>query len=547
MSCRALIVGVALLLASAGWHPAAAGSAIGDAGHFVAQFQPRILVNNPDGLAFSVTVHRYIWPVAQFNARFRCQLAAPGGAVVDEARLPKDQGKLTLRAAAGARGVYEVRVRPSGYGLCWIECSLDQMVARCPDIGPLPERAPGYEVLMLHAMAPRRWYFYVPPNVESFHVKTAIGAWMTPREDYGVQVVSPRGQRVAALYGGLSPQAERPKGKSVIVSCAVEADPGTRGRFWSLWVTGGDSHNYSDFRIILDGVPPYVAPTPEQWFNPETGKAPQRLAYDQSQIRLPRHRAKGSKPAADEKASDYYNWAPAPYLGDEDYNGIRGKATVLLRHPEDRPLEFGDGTYLAADKAGMPIRYVLTDPAGKTVFSTKRQFIHGRDYSVQLPQPGAGVYRMLVDAATWFAWSVPAVPMLLEGRKATLGRRFSLQIAAPRHWYFKVPAGTRRFSVNAAVAHREHVLSLEVHAPDRLIQPAFVRGGKAAALQIEVPRGLDDRIWFLRLAVGSPTRFVSEDPANPTHVRIDADIALAGVPGYLAPTWGQWFETPPAD
>jgi hypothetical protein len=45
-----------------------------------------------------------------------------------------------------------------------------------------------------------------------------------------------------------------------------------------LWT--GDSHNYSKPNICSDGVPPYVARSPEEWFDPETGRTPRLKAYD---------------------------------------------------------------------------------------------------------------------------------------------------------------------------------------------------------------------------------------------------------------------------
>ncbi len=514
---------------------------LGDGGHFIAQFQPEIFLNNPDGKTFSATVHRYIWPYARFNADFRCSLTAPDGRLVAETPFPKDQGTITLNAPSGPKGVYKLNVRMGGYGLCWVESTLDQMVTACKPIGPLAEGAPNYEVLMLHSMVPRRWYFYVPEGVARFRVKTAIGTWMTRREDFGVQVISPRGQRVKALYGGLSLFDAKPQGKSLIISQEVEADPGTQGRFWSLWVTGGDSHNYSDFRIILEGVPPYVAPTPEQWFDPSTGEAPPKLIYDTSAIRLPKYQAKDGKPDKNAKPGDYYNWAPAPYLGDEDYNGIRGKATVLIWNPDNREIEFGAGSYVFPDPAGMPVKYALTDPAGQHLFSVNKTFVHGTEYSVVIPPHGGGVYRMQVEADSWYAWTVPAVPIMLEGIPSPGGHTFRFQIGTPRHWYFNVPTGTEKFDISVKVDNPDHVLSLEVHAPDRLVRPMYVSGDAPQTLTITVPQGLDGHVWFLRTAVGSATRFISEDPTNPIQVRIDTDITLKGVPGYLAPTWSQWF------
>jgi hypothetical protein len=60
-------------------------------------------------------------------------------------------------------------------------------------------------------------------------------------------------------------------------------------------------------------------------------------------------------------------------------------------------------------------------------------------------------------------------------------------------------------------------------------------------VQVVVPAGLDDRIWFLRTDIASSTRFPS-GVGDPQQVRITVDLDLLGVPGYLSPTWEQWFD-----
>jgi hypothetical protein len=352
--------------------------------------------------------------------------------------------------------------------------------------------------------------------------------------------MNPRGQRVAALYGGLSPTKPRLKEASEIFPCTIEPDPGTTGRFWSLWLTGGDSHCYSDLRIVLKGVPPYMAPTPEQWFDPSTGAAPLRLVYDDSPIREP---GKDIDPKTGRpQSTDFYRCTPTPFLGDEDFNGIRGAASVLLLNPENRPLNFGAGSYLPPS-GGLPVSYTLFGPGGVRLDQKNATFLHKSDYRLRIPASGAGIYRVDVDSPAWYAWSEPAVPMVLAGHPdKDGGASFTLQTSIARHWFFRVPKGVTSFSVAAKVADPDHVLLLEVHAPDRLMDLAYVRGGEPGSMTIRVPPGADGKTWFLRTEVGSPTRFVSPDGAPPRHTRIDADITLRGVPGYLAPTWEQWFD-----
>lgn len=516
------------------------GSQLGDGGHFLSQFMPEISLNNPAGRAFTVTVHRAVWPVAGFNGGGSVVVHGPDGAMAGAVTLLPDQALGTISVPAGAKGVYRLAGQFGGYALFWFESTLESMVAGVADIGTAVENAPGYKVLMLHAVAPRRWYFYVPPGTTEFEVQTVIGTYQTHREDFGLLVMNPRGQRVAALYGGLSPRQPRLKDTSRPVGVVVETDPGTTGRFWSLWLTGGDSHCYSDLRLVLKGVPPYVAQSPEAWFDPETGTAPARVMYDDSPIREPGTEIdqRTGRPLS----TDLYRCTPAPFLGDEDYNGIRGAASVFLLNPADRAVDFGAGSYLPPP-GGLPVSYTLFGPAGERLAQQQTTFRHQTDYRLRIPAAGAGVYRVDVDSPTWYAWSEPAVPMVLAGLPDPQGGfRFPLQLSLARHWFFHVPDGVRSFAVTAAVADPDHVLLLELHAPDRLMDAAYVRGGAPRTLTINVPGGGAGKTWFLRTEVGSPTRFVSAPGGPARHVRMDVDITLLGVPGYLAPTWEQWFD-----
>jgi len=521
---------------------ARADSFIGDAGHFFC-FTPDVLASNPDGRAFSATVHRHVWAKDEMNqGDYQIAVLAPDGKEVAKGTIPSGEAKATLQVPAGAKGVYRVHVQGAGYALTWVECTLERMVVGCGDWamkdGP-------YRTLVLHAMAPRRWYFFVPRGVVKFQVKHTIFPFQSHREDYGFFVMSPRGQRMTAFFGGkpLDVETKLPNDPIPVVK-TIETDPGTTGRFWSIWACGGDSHNFSDLQILLDGVPPCLAPSPEQWFDPATGKAPEKLVYDDSQVRLLDERCTKRGPDGRLLSRDHYLWTPATFLGDEDYNGMRGPATIYLSNPENRPIDFGTCSYIVNERARVPVAYRVAAPSGRVVLEKKDSFAHRDSSRITIPASGAGAYRVDVDCAEWFAWTEPAVPMVLAGKAAGGGSKFALQVGIARHWFFRVPEGTRRFGVALEVADPDHVLAAEVHAPDRLVESLTVRGGSPRSARIDVPRGLDGTVWFLRLEVGSATRFVSEDVRKPTRVRIDATIELSGVPGYLAPTWEQWFEPP---
>jgi hypothetical protein len=509
---------------------------LGDAGHFFVH-SPDLFANNPTGAAFSVTLHRHVWPADWANrGELQVRVLAPDGSVATTGAIPGGQGRVQLAVAAGRPGVYRIAVTPAGSGMMWLESSLGQLVAGCgpwdgdPQATGIHERF--YRNLNVHAMVPRRWYFHVPAGTKSFEVATRILPFQSHREDYGFFVMSPRGQRVAAFFGGRSLRRDLPP-TGELRAQEIDVDEGCAGRFWSLWVVNGDSHAFSDLALLLRGVPACLAPTPEQWFDPATGRAPPRPIYDEAPVRL--------REQPDQPSLDKYLWTPATFLGDEDYNGWRGEQTLFLWNPDNRPLTLGIGAYIADEGARFPVRARITAPDGSVALEQEGRFGHGASHRLDIPARGGGVYRADLAADRWFPWSEPATPIVIAGRPLPDGARFALDVGIARHWFFRVPAGTRSFTVAAAVQRPEHVLSLEVHAPDRLVEAVHVRGGAGRQVQVVVPAGLDDRIWFLRTDIASSTRFPS-GVGDPQQVRITVDLDLLGVPGYLSPTWEQWFD-----
>lgn len=346
--CMPAAVSRAQESAPAGGMPAAR-SWLGDAGHFM-QTSPRVFANNPDGRRFTVTVHRHLWKVGGGlgGGTYTFRVLGPNGDEKAAGRIPAGEGSATVTVPAGAKGVNGIAIKPAGYDLAWVETSLAQLVAASE-----PFDAVGKRAFQLHAMVPRRWCFYVPAGTRRFQVRHVIEPEQTHREDFGFFVMSPRGQRVQALFGGKSLEMSPTSGMRpgftlplapVPVTRTSEVDPGTAGRFWSLWIAGGDSYNYSDLMLRLDGVPPYFAPAPEQWFDPNTGQGAPALVYDEAVIRHPD--VVDAEGKVGEPYPRYY-CTPAPFLGDEDYNGWRGARTVWLSNPANRKIEFGVQTYLS--------------------------------------------------------------------------------------------------------------------------------------------------------------------------------------------------------
>ena len=527
-----------------------ASSWLGDAGHFF-MHSPRILTSNPEGKAFTVTVHRHVWKASGLwdnDGDYQIRVIGPDEKEVATGTIPSGDGDVRIAVPAGDRGVYRVEIKPTGYGLHWVECSLDRMVA-CDEF-------------FIETTLPRRWYFYVPAGTRRFVVKVRHSG--THRQDFGFLVVNPRGQRVEAIFGGkpleMSPTAGIAPGFTrewapTVIERVIEVDAGADGRFWSIWACGGDSHNFANAAVLFEGVPSCMASAPEQWFDPKTGQPAPRIAYDDARIRM-----EDTKDARGvwQEPYPHYLCSPCPFLGDEDYNGWRGPATIWVSNPENRPLELGTGTYLAEPAEVLkPVKVRVAAPDGKVLHDgpvppatyalppANEVEIFGRhslERNLPIPAAGAGTYRIDIDALRWFPWTKPTTPVVIEGRQIAAGTaRFPLETSTPRHWYLLVPRETKRFRVGIDVKDPQHSLRVEVHAPNRLVDELYVKGGRRQDAEIEVPPALAGLIWFLRIEPGAATRFVA-GRGDPRQVNIDADIDLEGVPGYLAPTWEQWFD-----
>jgi len=159
-----------------------------------------------------------------------------------------------------------------------------------------------------------------------------------------------------------------------------------------------------------------------------------------------------------------------------------------------------------------------------------------------LPPTGRGVARVEVSGvARWFAYTYPACPLVWLGEPTPDGySRFRFEVGTARNWYFRVPTGVRRFLVRAKVKHETDAIDLQVNAPDRT--QARLYGSEGAAV-VEVPEGLDGKIWHVRADIGDATRIVTTGNAGECrYLGVDLTLELKGVPGLLAPTWEQWFD-----
>lgn len=528
------IIGTAMV------RPAVAETALGDWGHCL-QYYPRLYFNNPEGKAFTLTIHpfRRAWMTEQFELPFR--VVAPGGTnVLAGSFLIEGTGR-AFEIPKGPPGAYLMEVdEKRQWPVYWVESSLGQSVMATGPGGVHATRS-GRRA-MVSPFAPRLWWFFVPTNVAYFSVfAQRVPAYSSQREDWGVTVFSPRGQRMAILWGQPPVELKDDVRHPNELSARVLVEPGNRGRFWALELRHADSHNYSDVNVALEGVPDYLARSPEEWFDPKASQPPGVTLYDNDPFMqfLP-------KPGMGEIWTNLMHFSPSPSLGDPEGNQVRGDASFAMWNPDGRPVEYCIADYGPRDlynkTVKRPVRVSITGPEGRTAFDDTIEIRHAHEKIPMFPlPPGKGVFTFKVSQwERWLAWSYPGLPLVLIGQATDDGyQRFNLEIGTARNWYFHVPKGVKTFEVRARAQHETDVIHLEVNAPDRTLAILYDREGSRA---VKVPDGLDGKMWYLRLDVGSATRMVTEPEAPTRYSGIYLTLDLKGVPGYLAPTWEQWFD-----
>jgi hypothetical protein len=529
---RYLLLALTLLgLSLAAW----ADTAIGDWGHFVLN-NPRILLNNPAGKAFSVTVHVMRWPIAGWNpTKIKVTLTDPDGKTLIAGEREVPDNACTLEVPAGAKGVYRLQLEGQPQ---WVSATLDEAVLWTGD----PTRRHNFRERFAPAFqmaVPRTWWFFVPEGVTRFSVKAQRSSeYMSQREDWGIFIISPRGQRIRALWG--QPPVTPPQEYLQDMTAEVEVEPGAGGRFWAVQLGFGDSHNYSKPNLCFDGIPPYLARSPEEWFDPATGAKPPVKVYDDD----PFIQSARNDEVMKQRWPNLQHFSPCPSLGDPDGVEILGDARFALWNPDDRALRFRIGTYLPrlGMKTTATAAVKVTGADKRTVLDIALPVLHlhGTDgQPTDTLKTGKGVAMVSVAGAErWIAFTYPATPLVLLGQQTEGWAQFRLSAATARNWYFFVPKGTTQFSVRVAAAAPEDVVRLEVNAPDRTMAIIYDQAGEKT---ITVPAGLDNTIWHLRPEAGSASRIVTQLGPDCRYQDLLLTIGLKGVPGYLAPTWEQWF------
>ncbi len=509
-----------------------ADTALGDWGHFLS-YHPRLHLHNPEGRAFAIRLQVMQWAVPAWNKpALPVRLTAPDGTVLHDGELALADGEAAIEVPAGAAGSY--LLEPGGN--VWVASTLERSVLWTGKTGGhmVEDRRACFQ-----ASVPRRWWFWVPAGTTSFVAKAQrADRYMSQREDWGFFVVSPRGQRLRALWGQPPHTPANDYRQEQVAE--VEVEPGAAGRFWSVEVALGDSHQYSNINFCLAGVPPYLARSPEEWFDPEAGQPAVPPLYDDT----PFIQSARLEPMMKERWPNLQHFSPCPSLGDPDGIEVLGAASFALSNPEGRELGLRIGTYLPRrDRKDPALAQVsVAGPTGEKLLAKALPLlhVHGNDgHPTDTVAGPAGVWTVAVgEAERWFAFTYPATPLVLLGQPVADGwQRFRFTACAPRNWYFQVPAGCRSFAVRFAVDLPTDVLHLEVNAPDRTLALLYDR---QAEVVVEVPPGLDGRLWHLRPSVGSATRMITRE-APPRYQDIPLTLELRGVPARLAPTWEQWF------
>ena len=536
-----MVLGLALVLCvSPSWTGSVwAGAAAGDWGHFL-NYKPVFYLNNPDGQAFTVTVHVMQWASARWNKpTVQVRLTDPEGAVVVEGAQDLSDAVWTYDVPAGPAGVYRLEC----HGQLWVSTTLERMVVWTgAHEGHIADDQRG---IVFQAAVPRRWWFFVPRDVTRFTISAQrADRYMSQRERWDFTVISPRGQRTASLLGHPPTMTDGAYRQEMVAE--VEVEPGAGGRFWALEVGLGDAHLYSNINIAFDGVPPYIARSPEAWFDPRTGEPAAVTLYDDHPFFQATRRVEGIRERLEAQWPGLQHWAPVPSFG-ATADQVRGAASLHLWNPEGRPLDFFIGTYIprqwGEDVPQAPVRIVGSAGELHAEGDLPMGHLHGNELKPLYTLDFEGVATVDVgDAEKWFAFTYPATPMVLAGRatgEGTDAHRFDLTVGVARNWYFHVPAGTTEFTVTARCEAGTDAIELRINAPDRTVGMIY---GNAGTQTVTVPDGLDGTIWHVRPAVGPATRMVTTAPEGGRYQEINLSLTLDGVPPYLSPTWEQWFD-----
>lgn len=154
-----------MLLLAAVLPPVGAATAVGDGGHYL-RYAPKVYLHNPDGRAFSVTMHLMRWPIASWNpAEVTLRLSDPAGKAVVDGSLDFAGPTKAFEVPAGPKGSYLLEMNlPAKHVFhgpdFWVESSLDRAVVFTGD--PQEPEVVGNALagrwLVVQCSVPRRWW-----------------------------------------------------------------------------------------------------------------------------------------------------------------------------------------------------------------------------------------------------------------------------------------------------------------------------------------------------------------------------------------------------
>lgn len=203
-----------------------------------------LLLREGDG-AFTVTAER-----SPYGARTRedefgtVQLLAPDGEVVADDEFDTDSPfEFTAELAADAPGgVYTVRISDDMRSVWDANSSEGRRVVRLVD------------GVMLGGIGTSRWALYAPPGVT--RATLGLNAWHRGR--WGGMILGSDGETLASEFLTNEGQGAQ--------SVDLQFDLGQNPDGTMLDVI---LQARLDLGLRVEGIPPYLAPSPEEWFNPE--------------------------------------------------------------------------------------------------------------------------------------------------------------------------------------------------------------------------------------------------------------------------------------
>jgi hypothetical protein len=173
------------------------------------------------------------------------EFVAPDGTVIKRGDFDtNDEYELEMDLGADApRGVYVVRMSDDQRSVWDANSSEGKRVIELVD------------GLALGGIGMARWALYAPPGVTEFTL--TVVDWH--RGEFGAMVLGPGGEALAAC--NVVQPAEGGKEKGVL---EVKLGANPDGRIVPVVL-----YTRMDLAVAVEGIPPYLAPSPEAWFNPE--------------------------------------------------------------------------------------------------------------------------------------------------------------------------------------------------------------------------------------------------------------------------------------